>query len=165
MSVRLVSVVVLGAVLTAGLAACAGQGAETPTAAPTTAATTTTATTPPASKPATEPSAKPVKRRTTPAMMDACPVSEAALLKVMKDKRGTLRKGTTITKIKCFQRFAISVRQSPGADGEVEVYRYAAGTWTYFVGGSAEYCVGVPADVTKHFRTVGYEGCKSTSGS
>jgi len=153
MSARTLSALVLGGALVAGLAACGdtdtGTTASGPAAGSSSAAAP--ATTPASSEPA--PSAAPE------APQAGCPVTVDTLVAVLKDKYDNLPAGAKVSDVQCHQEFAIATRSAPDADSEVEVFRYTSGSWRYFVGGSDGYCKGVPADVTKHFRTVGYGGC------
>jgi hypothetical protein len=160
MLVRSFALITLGAGLAVGIAACgadsdpgtgAAQSFRPPTAASSAAAS------PAVSSPAAAAASKPTAA--TPSGT-GCPVTEARLMAAWKEKvSATPRKGMTLTRIRCHDGYAITVNTVPRFDTEIEVFRYTSGSWRYFTGGSGGYCEGVPADVTKRFRGMGYPGC------
>ncbi|GIE91976.1 hypothetical protein [Actinoplanes regularis] len=145
MSARAVSALVLGGFLIAGLAACdSGTTTSQPPVGPPTATTAPPATT------------------TTPPVAvthaAGCPVSADTLLKVVTDKYGRIP-GLELRDVQCYQDYAIAGRFAARSDSEVATFHYVSGSWRYFTGGSGGYCEGVPENVKKHFRTMGYGGC------
>jgi hypothetical protein len=150
MSARSLSLVVLGAALTLGVTAC---GSTEPKTAP-----APTASASPAAEPTTDASGG-TGGQGTGDNRAGCPVTEDALMTALKAKYHTLPKGQTLRRIQCHQDYAIASRVTPGFDSDVQTFRYSAGTWRSFTGGSAGYCDGVPAAVKKYFRAHGYQGC------
>lgn len=151
MFARTASILVLGGTLVAGLAACGSTSTTTaqPPAGPA-AAAATTASTPPRDQPA---------QPTAETKSAGCPVTVDTLLGVLKAKYGKLPAGQQLRGVQCYQDYAIVTRSAAQSDSEVETFHYVSGSWQYFVGGSAGYCEGVPAEVKKHFRGAGYPGC------
>ncbi|MEV6631615.1 hypothetical protein AB0M54_12775 [Actinoplanes sp. NPDC051470] len=157
MSTRSVSFLVLGGALIAALTACtsptestgAAQPVGTPPAASTSSATVTPSPTAPGGKPGGRAAAA------------NCPVTATTLLAAIKKEHPGWG-ASELSKIRCYQDYAMSTRRAadPNADTEVETFRYTGGEWHMFVGGSGGYCEGVPADVKKHFRGDGYPGCE-----
>ncbi|GAA3345218.1 hypothetical protein GCM10020358_51430 [Amorphoplanes nipponensis] len=160
----------LGALLLAGLAACESGAGDTaakapvapPSAAPAVSATTTAA--PGVSATSSAPAGGKTSGQPAPGGGAAanCPVSAATLLAAVKKEHPGWGE-QELTEITCYRNFAISTRRAadPGADTEVQTFRYAGGAWHTFVGGSGGFCKGVPAEVTKYFRAHGRGGCES----
>jgi len=109
--------------------------------------------------PGPNPTSPTPQRTNTSTAPVSCPVSEATLLAALQNQTGHLPKGLSLSHIGCFKGYAIATTAQPAADSEVQVYRYASGSWHYLTGGSADFCNGVPAAVRKHFRSHGYPGC------
>ncbi len=149
MPARTISIIVLGGSLAAALTACTASG--TTTSQPSAGVPTTAPTTPPT----TTPPSRPGK---TSAPAAGCPVSTDTLQKVLDDKYGG-DSDYALLKVKCYENYAIADRIAVHYDSEVVTFHYASGSWHYFTGGSGGYCEGVPANVKKHFRSVGYGGC------
>ncbi|MEV6492759.1 hypothetical protein AB0M20_29685 [Actinoplanes sp. NPDC051633] len=167
MSARTLSILVLGAALTAGLAAC---GSDARPAAPVQSAPSSPipSSSPISSSPApsapvqsapvqsppveTEPVSKQAGR---PA--EGCPVDETTLLTVMgreDDPKSQLRG------IVCHRDYAIAGLYTPGFTGEVATFRHGDGAWHHFTAGSGRLCEGLPADVAKRFRSR-WSGCRA----
>ncbi|WIN00406.1 hypothetical protein ACTOB_004110 [Actinoplanes oblitus] len=170
MSARNLFVLVAGAGLALGVAACDNNAKATAPTATSTAAAKPAATTAAAKPAATTASAKPAgtKATTTPTAkattkattepastdaMSACPVSEKTLLAALRkrDPKGSL--GASLSDIKCYRGYAFgSTPSGPVADGEQILFQYKSGSWVYVSGGSGGYCDhDLPAGVEKHF--------------
>jgi hypothetical protein len=147
MSARNLVVLVAGAGLALGVAACSN---DTKTgAAP---ATTTTAASAPASPATSAPAAKPASSVAS----SSCPVSAATLEEALTKQAPKGLAGAKLSEIKCYQGYAFgSTPDGPVADGEQILFKFESGAWKYVGGGSGGYCTSdLPADVEKHF------GCK-----
>lgn len=153
MSARTVSILVLGGALAAGLTACGSTSTAT---SPPAAAAASTAVTPPSAKPVQVPTSE---GPDSPAGSAGCPVTVKTLLAVLRARHDKLPTDLELRGVQCYRDYAITGTFSTRSDSEVETFRFVSGSWQYFVGGSDSYCEGVPANVTKHFRGMGYPGC------
>jgi hypothetical protein len=178
MPTRTIAVLALAAGLTLGVTACdddtttttppaattsaavsTTDGANTSTAGVPVTATTTTAPATTKTGPTASPAGTATPRPT--AVKAICTPSAATLLKAwQKQVAGKVPKGMTLSRIRCHGVYAIATSEQTGADSEVQVYKYASGSWHYFTGGSAGFCTGVPTSIRKYFQTHGYPGCE-----
>jgi hypothetical protein len=177
MLMRTFTAVVLGAGLVLGVTACGDDGGADARPSVGTATTTVTSATAsagapapapsvttsgaPADKPAAKPTGEPPEASSRLGSSDGCPVTSAKLLAAWKSTSGAATVGPAkLGTIECVDGYAIAkAERGADAETEVEVFKYAKGTWHYLVGGTADYCTGVPAGVSKQFRAKGYGSC------
>jgi hypothetical protein len=168
MSARNLVVLVVGAGLAIGVAACdtnadTDAARATTTAAPATSATSapaTSATSAPATSATSAPTASPAASGAG-AAKSACPVTEAELQATVKKKTGNgTSSKSSFTKIECYKNYAIATEQHRNSDEQYAVFEYASGSWSFLGSSSADVCDGgVPVDVIKHFRAARYGAC------
>jgi hypothetical protein len=148
MFARNLIVLVAGAGLSLGVAACSDD-MQAGSAPPATTAATTAAASAPANPAVSAPAAKPVSSVAS----SSCPVSAATLGEALKKQAPKGLGGAKLSQIKCYQGYAFgSTPDGPVADGEQILFKFTSGSWTYVGGGSGGYCTSdLPADVEKHF--------------
>lgn len=152
MSVRNLALLVTGAGLVLGAAACGTDAV--PASAPVAAATTAPAPGPSAAAPAPSPSAA--------AEQASCPATEADLKGAVKEKLDNGVSATsTFKRIECYQDYAIAtVAGTAESDEQDAVFKVTSGEWAIISAGTAQICGdAVPADVVKRFQDARYGAC------
>ncbi|MET8153976.1 hypothetical protein ACIBSW_18820 [Actinoplanes sp. NPDC049668] len=178
MSIRTVSVLVLGAALALSASACTDSGDRTAagspgaTAAPTAAASAGPAPTATGAAPTTTAAGGSTATTTDPAVpvtSRACPVTAATLLAAMRtDKNGgsQLARGATLGRSECHDGYVLVVETGPkdangkpiGDDGTAR-FEYESGSWKYRGASSADFCTDMPAATRDYFKSHYPWGC------